>query len=143
MSMTVSRETLRKSYSQVAELMRAADELISKMGRTKTALSQTDADVQYEEILQQQGMKMICDETSCVIVPLAAASNTVHGPTGSPANHPYLHPPASVLRSRDLVYQGSFMSSQAMAWSKCMFLIRVCNVLLRSEAWLGVCQVIL
>ena len=63
--------------------MRAADELINKMGKTKTALSQTDAEEQDEEILQQRGMKMICDETSCVIVPLAAASNTVHGPTGN------------------------------------------------------------
>ncbi len=62
--------------------MRAADDLISKMGKTKTALSQSDAEDQAEEILQQRGMKMICDETSCVIVPLAAASNTVHGPTG-------------------------------------------------------------
>lgn len=62
--------------------MRAADELISKMGKTRTALSQTDADELDEEIVQQRGMKMICDETSCVIVPLAAASNTVHGPTG-------------------------------------------------------------
>ena len=77
------QQCLKRSLFQVAELMRAADDLISKMGKTKTSLSQATVEEQNEEILQQRGMKMICDETSCVIVPLAAASNTVHGPTGN------------------------------------------------------------
>lgn len=62
--------------------MKAADELITKMGKTKQNLSQIEPEDEEQEVLEQRGMKMICDETSCVIVPLAEASSSVHGPSG-------------------------------------------------------------
>ena len=62
--------------------MKAADELISKMGKTRQTLSEKDTKEEGEELERQRGMTMVCDETSCVIVPLAAASNVAHGPKG-------------------------------------------------------------
>ena len=64
--------------------MRAADDLISQLGKTRDSLDQSD-DEEEQEVLQQRGMKMICDETSCVIVPLAEAADRIHGPSGSPS----------------------------------------------------------
>lgn len=62
--------------------MKAADDLISQLGITKASLSTIDKEEEEQAEEQQRGMKMICDETSCVIVPLAGSSDTVHGPMG-------------------------------------------------------------
>jgi len=73
--------------------MRAADELIGKMDDIKVSgnngtASRQEGNTPSDEEEEPRVMRMVCDETSCVIVPLAASPGKVHGPSGIPTPHP-------------------------------------------------------